>query len=366
MNKASLIFGLIALSAIPLCHAEETVLISAKQMKSLGITTGPLPTKRFGESSGFPALVIIPSNQLYVVSTPLPAMIEQTLVGVGDRVTKGQPIAYLQSPALAEVQRGLLQAGVQNQLTKENLSRDETLFKDGIISESRYRASRGAALEAQATLSERKQMLRLSGMSDAAISQLQSGNNLNSLLTITSPIDGAVLEKTASAGQRLDAAVPLFKIAKLTPLALEIQAPLAFTHDLKVGATVSVPGYSASGKLTAIGHSLTGTNQTLQLRATITTGAENLRSGQYVEATISTTANSAAQWEVPNTAIAHIEGKTAVFVVTPQGFRIQHINMLNEGATNSVISGSLKGDEKIAIRGVSALKASLLGIGGGE
>jgi RND family efflux transporter MFP subunit len=366
MNKVSLIFGLITLSAFQLSHAIDSVSISAKQMHSLGITTGPLPVKRLGETSGFPAQVIIPGGQLFIVSTPLPAMIEQTLVGVGDIVKKGQPLAYLQSPALAEVQRGLLQASAQNQLTHENLVRDESLYKDGIIAESRYRTTRSLALEAQATLSERKQMLRLSGISDSAITQLQSGNNLSSLLTISSPIDGAVLEKTASAGQRLDAAVPLFKIAKLTPIALEIQAPLSSTKNLKVGATVTVPGYSANGKLTAIGHSLIGSNQTLLLRATITQGAENLRAGQYVEATISTSTNSLPQWEIPNTAISYIDGKSAIFVVTPQGFRIQPINIQNEGATNSVISGNLTGDEKIAIRGVSALKSSIMGIGGGE
>jgi RND family efflux transporter MFP subunit len=366
MNKATLIFGLITLSAFPLCYADDNVAISAKQMQSLGITTGPLPAKRIGESSGFPAQVIIPGGQLYIVSTPLPAMIEQTLVGVGDTVKKGQALAYLQSPALAEVQRGLLQASVQNQLAHENLARDETLYKDGIIAESRYRTTRSLALEAQATLSERKQMLRLSGMSDTAIAQLQSGSSLNSLLTITSPIDGSILEKTASAGQRLDAAVPLFKIAKLSPLALEIQAPLSFTQNLKVGAIVSVPSYSASGKLTAIGHSLTGSNQTLQLRATITQGTENLRAGQYVEATISTNTNSLPQWEIPNSSISYINGKSAIFVATPQGFRVQAIRIQNEGASNSVITGELKGDEKIAVRGVSALKSSVMGIGGGE
>jgi len=366
MNKTSLIFGLITLSTFPLCYAVGNIAISTKQMQSLGLTTGSLPAKRVGESSGFPAQVIIPGSQLFIVSTPLPAMIEQTLVGVGDTVKKGQALAYLQSPALAEVQRGLLQASVQNQLAHENLSRDESLYKDGIISESRYRTTRSLALEAQANFSERKQMLRLSGMSDSAISHLQSGNNPSSLLTITSPIDGAVLEKTASAGQRLDAAVPLFKIAKLTPLALEIQAPLSFTQNLKIGASVSVTGYSASGKLTAIGHSLTGSNQTLQLRATINQGAENLRAGQYVEATISTQSNSIPQWEIPNTAISHIDGKISIFVATPQGFRVQSIRIMNEGATNSVISGDLNGDEKIAVRGVSALKSSVMGIGGGQ
>ena len=366
MKNVSFIFGLIALSIIQSGHASENIVVNAGQIQSLGITTAALPSKHSGEISGLPAQVVIPGNQLFVISTPLAAMVEQTLVGVGDSVKKGQPIARLQSPALAEAQRGLLLANAQHQLARDNMVRDESLYKDGIISESRYRSARGLALETQATLSERKQLLRLSGMTANAIAQLQSAGNLSSLLTLTAPIDGVVLEKTASAGQRLDAAVAIFKIARLDPLALEIQAPLAVTRNIKTGALISIPAYSASGTITAIARSLSGTNQTILLRGLIQHGTENLRPGQLVEVSISTATNSVAQWEIPNSAIARISGKPVLFVRTSQGFRAQTINILNEGAQNSVISSALKGDEKIAVGGVSALKSSMMGIGGGN
>lgn len=364
MKKSSRILGLVAFTVTQFAWAGDDIALGSKQAQALGITTAALPNKQSGEVSGLPAQVVIPGNQIFIISTPLPAMVEQALVGVGDSVRKGQPIAKLQSPALAEAQRGLLQASVQSQLTKENLARDEALWKDGIIAESRFLATRGLALEARAALSERKQMLQLAGMSDAAIAQLQSGNDLSSQLTMTAPIDGVVLEKSASAGQRLDAAVPMFTIARLNPLALEIQAPPTYTRNLKTGATVTVPNYAASGKLTAIGRSLSGTNQTILLRAMIQQGAEHLRPGQFVEASISISANGGAQWEIPNSAISRIADRAVVFVETPQGFRAQTISVLNEGAQNSLVSGKFKGDEKIAVRGVSTLKASAMGIGG--
>lgn len=366
MNKTSSLLGLALLSVVQMAHADQDVTLNAKQIQSLGITTSALSAVHNGELPGLPAQVVIPGNQLFVISTPLPGMIEQTLVGVGDSVKKGQVLAQLQSPALAETQRGLLQATVQNQLARENLARDEALFKEGIISESRYRTSKGAALEAQANLTERQNMLRLAGMSDAAIAKLQSGNNPGSLLVMTSPIDGVVLEKTASAGLRLDAATPIFKIGKLSPLAIEIQAPLSHARSLAVGAAVSIPAYGASGKLTAIGRSLSGANQTILLRGTILQGTENLRPGQFVEVSIATGSNSAEQWNVPNSAIARIDGKTVVFVATAKGFHPQAITVMTQGSENSLVSGALKDDAKIAISGVSALKASVLGIGGAE
>ena len=364
--KAATFCFLFTMSIAQAALAGDDLALNAKQIQDLGIVTAALPAQQQGELAGMPAQVIIPGNQLFIISTPLPAMVEQTMVGVGDAVKKGQLLARLQSPALAEAQRGLLQASTQAQLANDNLARDEQLWKEGIIAESRYRATRSQYVEASAALAERRQMLRLSGMSDGAITQLQSGNNLNSLLAVASPIDGVVLEKSASAGQRLDAAVPLFKVARLEPLGLEIQVPLASTRGLKVGAAVSVPAYGATGKLTAIGHGLSGGNQTILLRALIQQGAENLRPGQFVEASIATTSDSGAQWSVPNGALARVEGRTLVFVETAKGFHAEAVTLLHEGAQHSVITGKLKGDEKIVVHGVSALKASLMGIGGGE
>jgi RND family efflux transporter MFP subunit len=357
--------GLCLFTFSTLATAGDELVLSPRQISSLGLRSAPLPARQSGEISGLPAQVVVPSNQLFVVSTPLPAMIEQTLVGVGDAVKKGQLLARLQSPALAEAQRGLLQTSTQAQLAGENLARDEQLWKEGIISESRYRTTRSQQIEAAAALAERRQMLHLSGMSDAAIAQLQSGKSLSSLLAVTSPIDGVILEKSAGAGQRLDAAAPLFKVAQLHPLALEIQSPLAQTPKLQPGAAVTIPKSGASGKLTAVGRNLSGSNQTILLRARIDQGTDNLRPGQFVEASIAV-AGKTTHWSLPNGALVRLDGKTLVFVATDQGFRPVHVGVVSEGADNTLVSATFKGDEKIVTHGASSLKARMMGIGGGE
>ncbi len=364
--KALFSYFLFALCTSQAALAADEITLTSKQIQALGIGTAALPAKQYGELSGMPAQVVVPNNQMFIISTPLSGMLEQILVGIGDMVKKGQPLARLQSPALVEAQRGLLQASTQAQLAKGNFARDEQLWRDGIIAESRYRVAQSQYMEASAALAERKQMLRLSGMPEGDIAKMQSSSTLNSLLTIVSPTDGAVLEKTASPGQRLDAAVPLFKIARLEPLHLEIQAPLANTRGLKVGAIVTVPEFGVQGKLIAIGRSLSGGNQAVILRALIQQGAESLRPGQFVEVNITTAPGSGAQWNVPNGALAHTANKTLVFVQTAKGFRAEAVTIIHEGAHNSVISGKFEGNEKIAVHGVSALKASLMGIGGSE
>ena len=346
--------------------AADEIILGPEQLKSIGISTEKLSATQSGELSGMPAQVTVPSNQLYVVTSPLPALVEQTIVGIGDTVKKGQLLARLQSPALAEAQRGLLQATTRAQLARENQGRDAKLWKDGIISESRYRTTKSRYMEANATLTERKQVLRLSGMSKNAIIKLQEGKDLGSLLAVRSPINGVILEKTANAGERIDAVTPIFKVAKLYPLALNIQAPLESIRGLRVGATVSIPAYGAKGKLIAIGHGLSGANQTVLLRALIDKGTKNLRTGQFVEASIATASKSPSQqWDVPNSAIARINGKTFIFVQTQGGFRPQAVKILHEGVHSSIVSAPLIISDRIAVHGVSALKARMMGIGGG-
>lgn len=362
MTRFRILFCTALLTGAPLTCSAADVVLSAQQIQTLGITLAVLPAKATGEVSGLPTQVVVPGNQLFVMSTAMPGLVEQTLVGVGDEVKKGQIMATLQSPAFAEAQRSYVQAQVQAQLAHENLSRDEALFQDGIIAASRLRQTKGAALETAAALAERKQLLRAAGMSDGALAKLQAGN-LSATLALVAPMDGVVLEKSVSAGQRLDVAVPIFKVAKLNPLALEIQAPAAMIGNLKVGAAISIPAFHASGRLTAIGRGLTGSNQSVLLRGMVTQGAESLRPNQFVETSIATTASHAAQWEIPNTAIARIDGRAVVFVATTTGFHAQSVTVQNEGAINSVIGGEFKGDEKIAVRGVSALKSTLMGIG---
>ena len=364
--KAAYHFLLFSLFAAQAALAADEVILNARQIESLGITTTKLAGKQHGELSGMPAQVVIPSNQMLTISTPLPATVEQLEVGVGDNVRKGQVLARLQSPALLEAQRGLLQASTQAQLAGDTLARDKQLWKEGIIAESRYLATQSQYVTAAAALAERRQMLRLSGMSDAAIGRLQTGKSLTSLLELASPIEGVVLERTVSTGQRLDAAAPLFKVARLNPLSLEIQIPFAMSDDLKVGAAVSVPAYGAKGKLIAIGRSLGGTNQTILLRAIIQEGAENLRAGQYVEASIAIARIASPQWDIPNSALSRIDGKALVFVETAKGFRAVNVSVLHEGAQNSAITGKLEDGDKIAVHGVSALKSGLTGTSAGE
>ena len=343
-----------------LAVAVEEVKISQEQAKALGVETAPVLRQASTEIAGLPALVVVPNEQLQVVSAPLAGLVEQVLVAAHQPVKKGQVLARLQSPQLADLQHTYLQAATQASLARANLERDGALFKEGIIAESRYLAARSHAVETAADLAERTQALRLAGMSPEAIERLRAGQRVGTLVELVAPLDGVVLEQMAVAGQRLEAAAPVFKVAKLVPLWLEIQVPVARLAEVREGARVFVPAAGASGEVIVVGRSVASGNQTVLVRGRVGSGAERLRPGQYVEASLAL--QGGATFTVPGGALARLAGKPVVFVRTPLGFRAQPVELLGDAAATAVVAG-LKGDEQVAVRGVAALKAALAGIG---
>ncbi|MDO9063854.1 MAG: efflux RND transporter periplasmic adaptor subunit [Sulfuricella sp.] len=359
LRACRVVLLLCGLCATPLFAANE-IKLSAAQAKAMGVVTAALSSSTAESGKGLPARVVVPNHQLHIISAPLAGLIESVAVASGQAVKKGQVLARLQSPGLVEIQRGFLQAATQAHLAQENMSRDEKLFREGIIAESRYLAAKGRYAEAGAALSERRQALRLAGFGDAALQRLEKSYVMSSVIEVNAPVSGVVLESMAVPGQRAEAATPLYKLAQLVPLWLEIQAPIAQVVGLQPGAAVSVPAYTASGKVTQIGRGVEEGSQTISVRAEIGQGAENLRPGQLVEAVLAAN-GSDKHWHVQNSALVRLHDLPYVFVQTAAGFRAQPVKLAGESADSSVVSGDFKGDERIAVRGTASLKAILQG-----
>lgn len=348
------------LAGIAACPQAQDIKLDARQITALGIATATPENQPVSEVAGLAAEVMVPNNQLHVVSTPLPGLVESVLVAVNEPVKRGQVLARMQSSALAEAQRGYLQALTQMQLAQANLDRDRKLSAEGLIAESRLLSTKATHVEASALLAERRHALKLAGMADSAIGKLQTGAAITSSVTVASPVNAVVVEQMAQAGQRLEAYTPIYKLAQLDPLWLEIQVPLARAAGVREGAKVRVPSVDAAGKIISVGKSVTPESQTVMLRALISTNAQRLRPGQYVEASVASAAGDAAQWRIPSAALARVKDRVYVFERTPAGFRAHAVTLVNEGATSSIVTADLPVQAQIAVAGVSALKARLM------
>lgn len=361
--RAAMAACLLAITVIPAAtQAADDIRFTPAQLKTLGIAVAPLEPAAMVLSSRFPARVVIPPAQERVVSATQSGLVEALLAAVGDKVSKGQALATLRSTELVTEQGGYLQALTQVRLAKSDLARDEQLFKDGIIAERRYLTTKSRHEELASALNQHRQTLRLAGMDEAALRRLEQTRALSGTLTITAPIAGIVLEQKVVAGQRVDRLEALYRMARLDTLWLELRVPQERVSGLKTGQGVEVPAASASGRLIMIGRDVDPENQTVLLRAEITRGVDNLRPGQFIEAQL--TASTAGQrYSVPVAAVARGAKQSVIFVQTAQGFRVQPVQIVSEQNGRSVIAGELRGDERVAVRGVAAVKGAWMGLG---
>ena len=348
-------FALALVLALP-AGAAENIVLAAGQLKSLGVETAVVSGGGGGGQGGLPARVTVPNEQMRVVAAPVAGMVDMLAVAPGANVRRGQVVARLASPQALELQRDNLQASSQAQLTENNRKRDEQLFAEGLIAESRLQASRAAAAQAAAQASERRQGLALAGVVPGQV---------GGPLALTAPIDGVVLEQGVNVGQRVEASTLIYRIARLSPLWLEIQAPVAVAIGLKEGLPFKVNGTAAQGKLIAIGRAVEPGSQSVLLRAAVDSGAEALRPGQTVEVQLALPAGGPLR--LPVAALSR-QGEAAVVFVqvgsSDKGtsFTPRPVKVLSESGDSAAVEG-VKPGERVAVKGVSGLKAMLTGVG---
>lgn len=333
-------------------QAADSISLSSQQQRNLGIRIQAL-TPGGGAQSGWPARVDVPPNNLRMVTAPVSGLITRLTKGAGDPVRRGEALATLASTELLSEQRALMTAQARLKLARDKAARDEKLFSEGIIAESRLRQSQTELTQAQAEYAAQRAALRAYGVGDQGISAMSAGT-LSTTLGVAAPISGVVLEQLADVGSRVEVGAPLYKLADLSRLILEIQLPTSQASSLRRGQMVGVAGSQASGNVTAIGAQVGGA-QTVTVRAEIRDPQNTLRPGQSVEARVSENAKDGVS-TLPAGALAWQSGKAYVFVANSQGFRATPVRVQAQSPQSAVVSG-LSGNERIAVSGLAALKS---------
>ncbi len=355
-----LLFLLLLLS---LCAAADDVIrLTPGQIDKAGVAVATVAELGATAEVRLPAQVIVPPAQIEVIAAAVPAMVAAVHVAHGETVKRGQPLLRLQGGQLLELQRDYAGAGALAELAAEKRRRDEALFADGIIAQNRLSESRAAETQALALAAERRASLRLAGAAEPGKDGALSGSAV-----LRAPFDGVVLEAAAQPGQRVDAMTPLLKLGRLTPLWIEIQASAGQTSGLAPGDRVSVPGCAAPGRITLIAPHLQAASQSLLIRAELAKPAGCVKPFQFVQVVIGRARPlESGTLRLPPAAVTRHQGKAWVFVAAPDGYQPVAVEVLEEAAAGTTVSGNLASGAKIVVKGVATLKAVWLGLGAGE
>lgn len=358
--------GLALIAASPALTADD-IAMTSQQAASVGIETEPLADKPASRSVVYPARVMIPPQQVSLVSAPIAARIDTLEVAEDQGVKQGTVLARLNSPALIRAQSEFLQAVNQERFLQETLNREQSLSSDRTVSLKQVQATRNEHAQATATVAERRQILRDYGMSDEAIASLIASRAFDSRTVVTSPVDGVVIECLIVPGQRVEAQAPLFRVARLSPLWLELQVPAQRAARFSLGTPVEVTSAGVAAKVVAIGTSADKSTQAVPVRAELSDGTGDLKPGQFVEVVVTFASESGKTWSMRPVSVVRRGKEAFVFIKTDKGFRAQPVTVVEETRDAVlVMSGDLKAGDEIAVRGVVALKGAWQGLGGSE
>ena len=155
---------------------------------------------------------IIEASETVELGTQSPGIVEKILVERGDYVKKGQKVVLLKSD-LEKIEVRLAQAQIK--FYKSKLERSQGLFKKKLAAE----------IEKEELETELK-IRRL---------ELEKARELLKLKTITSPVNGIVLNRQISPGEFVEQTVHMLVITQLDPLFVEVIAPVELIGRVRKG-----------------------------------------------------------------------------------------------------------------------------------
>lgn len=296
-------------------HKEGEVkeaMLTETQFRNLNMkidTVAPRVMKQYVEANG--QLEVPPQNEA-TITTAVGANVVSIEVIEGDKVSKGQTVAYLSHPNIIQKQTDYLNAYSNSQFLKKEFERQKTLFDAGVGSganfqktEAEYRASQSLAKGLEAQLQQLN--IGASGVRNGTIYQQ---------VPLQSPIEGFVQKVAIKTGQYVEPQTDLFEIVDTHHVHADLMVFEKDVYKVNVGQQVSfnvqsIPGKELTAKIYSVGKTFEENPKAIHVHAEIENKEGQLIPRMYVEGRIEI--QNFDSIAVPESAISTDGGKKYIF-----------------------------------------------------
>ncbi|WP_243041150.1 efflux RND transporter periplasmic adaptor subunit [Dyella sedimenti] len=293
-----------------------------------------------------PATVRLPLRGTSTVTTPLPGVVLEVLVREGDAVTRGQPLARLQSREAMTLDADLAAAQGAYGVAAAQAARDRQLLAEGIVPQARTQASAAARDAAAARLHE---LQALRAWAPAAGGRAGMG-----VYELRALADGRVIERALQPGATSEALAKAFVLVDGHRMTLELRVPASRAGEVRRGQEVRT-SEGALAQVSETGGVLDPASQTVLVRAEGEAGA--LLPGMQTNATLWLPAPPDAV-SVPASALQGEGEALKVYVRGTNGFRAVDVQQLaRDGEVRRIVRGAVKPGEEVATGSLDALRA---------
>ena len=300
-----------------------------------------------------PAIVESDPARTAAVLAPLSGRLIALKVALGDRVSRGQVVAIIDSPDLAQAYTDNEKAGDAFKLNQKNLERQEAQNKLGVASDRDLDQAKSDHAQAAAEYARTQAHLKTLGASAEA-------GPASRELSVTAPVGGSVTALNVAPGNMInDPTQPLMTIADLSTIWVTAMVPekdiavVAKNQDAQV-TLASYPERVLQGKVLFLSDVIDSDSHRGKIRIAFANRDYALKPNMFATVVLSGGARSVVV--LPSSALLMNNDRTSVFVATaPWTFERRNVDaQLEEGSSVAIRSGVSAG-EQVLVKGAILL-----------
>lgn len=314
------------------------------------LTVLPAPAEPVRALLLLPGVVEADPARTAAVLTPLAGRIVELKVALGDRVARGQVLALIDSPDLAQAYDDDAKAADTLALTTKNLTRQEGQLKLGTASDRDLDQARSDHAQAAAEYARTQAHLKTLGIAAAAPRARW--------LEVRAPVGGSVTELAVAPGNMInDPTQPLMTIADLSSVWVTALVPekdlgeVQPQQDAEVSLT-AYPERRLRGKVQFVADVLDPDSRRGKVRIAFANADYALKPNMF--ATVTLQGPQQTRVVLPASALLMNNDRTSVFVgVAPWTFERRTVEpQIDEGASVAIRAGVAAGDPVVVKGGI--------------
>ncbi|MET3389396.1 MULTISPECIES: efflux RND transporter periplasmic adaptor subunit [Variovorax] len=283
---------------------------------------------------------------------PLTGRLLELKVRLGDTVKRGQVLATMSSPDLAQAVADAQKARDALDLAQRALVRARGVNEAGSNAAKDVEAAQSAVAQQTAELRRSEARLRSLGADGSGTQAGQAGQ----VLKIVAPASGTVTALNAAAGSNLnDANAALMTVSNLDSVWVTVNVPESVVGTVAPGQNVVVtlaayPGRSFSGKVAFVSAVLDADTRRARARIVFANPEGIFKPNMYATAVLGVP--QGAQPQVPASALLMNNDSVSVFVeAEPWTFVRRTVELGREDGDKVRIRSGLAAGERVVVRG---------------
>ena len=288
-------------------------------------------------------------------------VVREVNVQLGDRVRRDQPLAVIFSTELADVEGEYLKKLAELEEHHKHHQRATELVEIGAISREEFEQATSSYKIAQANVSSTRERLILLGVASPQVDALRSTGQVNSLISVSAPAAGTIINRAVNTGEVVDKGKELFRVADLSTVWVIGQIYEIDLTKVRIGthAAMTTPAYpdrTFTGQVSYIDPRVDPNTRTAQVRIEVTNSGEMLKLGMFLDVAFGAAAREATSGKpvvaVPRSAVQSIGAKQVVFVAADQAGVFIQRDVMAGPETNGLVpiySGVNAGERVVTV-----------------